>query len=137
MEYLNNYTGVQVMTRNVKSLPTESQDQIKFATWLSKMGIKFTASANGGSRNLIEAAKFKRMGVSPGFPDIEIPLPSGRYHGLYIELKRESPKGKLTHQQIDWINYLREKGYYADVAYGFKEAQAIVLQYLAFTPWAA
>ena len=125
------------MTRTVKSkIPTEQYEQIRFSTWLAKNGIKFTASANGGKRNLIEAAKFKRMGVSPGFPDIEIPLPSGGHHGLYIELKRQKG-GKLSDAQIEWLNYLRKQGYYADVAKGCDEAIEIVKYYLSLTPHAA
>lgn len=125
------------MTRIVElKIPTEQQEQIKLAAWLRKMGIKFTASANGGSRNLIEAVKFKRMGVSAGFPDIEIPLPSGSHHGLYIELKRVNGS-KVSKEQVEWLEYLRNQGYYADIAYGFEEAKAMVLHYLSLTPKAA
>jgi hypothetical protein len=105
-----------------KVCPTEDKEQILLAVWLTKKGIKFTASANGGKRNLLEALKFKRMGVSAGFPDIEIPLPIAPYHGLYIELKRQKG-GKLSESQIEWLNYLNEKGYYAVVARGFDEAK--------------
>lgn len=118
------------------TVPTEAQDQIRLVTWLWKQGIRVSASANGGSRNLLEALKFKRMGVSPGFPDIEIPLPSGSYHGLYIELKREKG-GKVSESQTEWLNYLQEKGYYAKVAFGFEDAKRIVIEYLSFTPKAA
>jgi hypothetical protein len=107
------------------------------------MGIRFTASANGGSRNLIEAAKFKRMGVSPGFPDIFIPIPifpyrvdEKGYHGLFIELKRKSG-GKLSDYQIDWLEFLRQQGYWADCCAGFDEAKDVVLRYLALIPKAA
>ena len=124
------------MTRTVTKIPTETQEQIKLATWLSKQGIKFTASANGGSRSYLEAAKLKRMGVSAGFPDIFIPIPSGPYHGLLIELKREIG-GKVSDSQICWLQYLREKGYYAEVCKGFEEAKEVVLQYLSLTPKAA
>lgn len=120
----------------VATVPTEDQDQIRLATWLALQGIKFTASANGGSRNYIEAAKLKRMGVSAGFPDIFIPLPSGGYHGLFIELKR-AKGGKVSPHQMLWLQYLRDKHYYADIAYGFDEAKEIVINYLRLTPQAA
>ncbi len=119
------------MPRTKAAVPKEDYEQIKLAVWLAQKGIRFTASANGGKRNLLEALKFKRMGVSPGFPDVEIPLPLGSYHGLYIELKRVSG-GKLSANQIEWLNYLTEKGYYAVCARGFDEAKEIVLHYLSF-----
>ncbi len=112
------------------TVPHESYEQIKLATWLWKKGIKFTASANGGSRNAIEGAKFKRMGVSPGFPDVEIPLPVKPYHGLYIELKRVKG-GKVSDVQQEWLDYLNDKGYYACVAKGFEHAKEIVEWYLS------
>lgn len=42
---------------------------------------------NGGSRNRLEAANLKRQGVKAGVPDLCLPVASGKYHGLYIELK--------------------------------------------------
>lgn len=126
------------MTRNVrlKSVPTEDQEQIMLATWLAKQGIRFYAVPNGGHRNMLEALKFKRMGVSAGIPDLCIPIPSGTYHGLYIELKRVKG-GKVSAYQSDWLLFLREKGYYAEVAHGFDEAREMVLHYFSFTKPAA
>lgn len=120
----------------MSAIPTEETEQIRFVTWLVNRGVRLSASANGGSRNVLEAMKLKRMGVSSGFPDIEIPFPSGTYHGLYIEMKRVKG-GRLSDNQIDWLNYLREKGYYAEVAHGFEEAKEIFLHYLSLTPQAA
>jgi len=109
----------------------ERAEQIKFVNWLKAKGYWVSASANGGKRNLLEAINLKRMGVSPGFPDIEVPLPCGPYHGFYCEMKPEKG-GKLSDNQIYWLNYLREKGYYAEMAHGFEEAKALFLHYLSF-----
>jgi hypothetical protein len=76
------------------------------------------------------------MGMSPGFPDITIPYKSGRYGGLYIEMKRE--KGStITPEQRAWLAFLRTQDYFADVAYSFEEGKQIVIKYLALTPEAA
>jgi len=117
-------------------MPTEAEEQILLATWLGKMGIRFYAIPNGGKRDYLEAAKLKRCGTSAGVPDICIPLPSGPYHGLYIELKRASG-GKASNHQIDWLNYLRNNNYYAEICHGFDEAKIVVLHYLSLTPKAA
>ena len=125
------------MTGTVKrvklALPTERQEQIKFVVWLRNLGYRVSASANGGSRNYLEAINFKRMGVSPGFPDIEVPWPCGEFHGFYLEMKRQKG-GRLSVEQSSWLNYLREKGYYAEVAHGFEEAKEHFLHYLSFAP---
>src|SRR5258707_14730264 len=113
----------QMMTRTVRqkdALPTEAQEQIKFVVWLRKQGYRVSASASGGSRNLFEALKFKKMGVSAGFPDMEGPLPAGPYHGFFIEMKRQKG-GKGSNEQREWLAYFPYKGYYAAVACGFGE----------------
>lgn len=108
----------------------ERQEQIKFSVWLHSKGIWHNANANGAKRTVVTGMLLKRMGMSAGFPDIEIPLPCGGYHGLYIELKPEKG-GSLTDAQIGWLAYLREKGYYAVMAHGFLEAKEIVNNYLS------
>jgi hypothetical protein len=85
---------------------------------------------------MLEAVNLKRMGVSKGFPDIEVPLPSGHFHGFYVEMKALKG-GKLTPEQQEWLNYLRDKGYYAEVARGFEIAKEMFLHYLSFTKPAA
>lgn len=75
---------------------------------------------NGGSRNKIEAAKFKRLGVLAGVPDIFIPSPKKGKNGLFIEIKTE--KGKLSKSQKDIITRLNGIGYEAVVCYGLDEA---------------
>lgn len=126
------------MTRIVtkKVAPTEDQEQIRLATWLTKQGIRFYAIPNGGYRNALEAFKLKRMGTIPGIPDICIPIPSGSYHGLYIELKRTFG-GKVSENQKFWLEFLNEKGYLAQVAKGFEEARDVVTYYLGLTKPAA
>ena len=124
------------MSAAVKLMPTERQEQIKFVVWLRKQGFRVSASANGGSRNYFEACNLKRMGVSPGFPDIEVPLPSGNYHGFYVEMKRQKG-GKVSKEQIEWLSYLKDNGYFAEIANGFEEAKTLFLEYLSFTPKAA
>lgn len=124
-------------TKILTPTPTEEQDQIALIQWMQHAGIKCNASANGGSRHPLEAKKLKRMGVSPGFPDLEFPIARGIYPIAYIELKRSNVKhlknGSLTIMQIAWILFLRSQGYYADVAYGFDDAKMKIEQYLSLT----
>lgn len=109
--------------------PTEQQEQFVVHAWLVKKGIVHNHSPNGGYRDLIEAAKFKRMGVSPGFPDIEVPYARKGYHGLYIELKR-MVGGKLSENQIGWRDFLMAQGYAWYEAKGAEECIKIISDYL-------
>ena len=124
------------MTRTVKvkeTISTEAHEQTVFVVWLKKQGYWVSASANGGSRNLFEAMKFKRMGVSAGFPDVFVPVPTPRYHGFFIEMKR-SKGGKVSSEQVHWIQYLRDNGYYAEVANGAEDAKTHFKFYLSTIP---
>lgn len=87
------------------------------------------AIPNGGSRNRIEAHNLKLEGVKAGVPDICLPVPSGNYHGLYIELKR-TKGGVLSPAQKDYIKALTEHGYLAVVAKGATEAIKVITEYL-------
>jgi hypothetical protein len=115
---------------------SEADEQIRFVVWLGKQGVRVVASANGGKRTLLEGAKLKRMGVAAGFPDLFIPIASGGYHGLMIEMKRANG-GKVSDLQKDWIKHLTDQGYFAAVAYGFDQAKEIFLRYINLTPQAA
>ena len=119
-----------------KHYPLEEVEQIRLSAWLRKRGIRHTASANGAKRTVQAGRKLKMMGMSPGFPDLTIPIRSGGFGGLFIEMKRENT-GRPTPEQVEWIAFLREQGYWADFAYGFEQAKNIVIQYLALTPEAA
>lgn len=117
-------------------VPSEDQEQAKLCKWLRLQRIRFFAIPNGSSRHLLEAIKLKRCGVQPGVPDICIPIPSGSYHGLFLELKRVKGS-KVSDSQLYWMTFLREQGYYAEIAYGADQAISIVDEYLALTPKAA
>jgi hypothetical protein len=115
----------KIRTVPKKIVPKEDYEQIVFVNWLKKNNILFTASANGGKRDLMTAMKLKRMGVSAGFPDIFIPVPKGGYHGLFIELKRIEG-GVVSSNQLLWINRLRSYGYYVKVCEGAEIAKKYV-----------
>jgi hypothetical protein len=85
------------------------------------------ATPNGGSRHLFEAMRLKREGVVSGVPDLIIAEPTGKYHGLFIEMK--SDKGKLQDSQREMIGKLTERGYRCDIAYSLDDFMCIVKNY--------
>ncbi len=108
---------------------TEQQIQIALFQWAAAKRINsIFAIPNGGSRNKIEAANLKRAGVKPGVPDIFMAIASRGYHGLWIELKRNS-KCKASLEQTEWIKRLNASGYYATVCYGLYESIKIIEWY--------
>ena len=114
---------------------TESQEQQLLFEWAALSGGKWPELAlmyhipNGGSRSKSEAGRFKAEGVKSGVPDICLPVARGRYHGLYIELKRVKG-GRVSPAQQGWIAALRDQGYCACVCKGWDDAAHIIKAYL-------
>ncbi len=128
-------------------VPKEADEQRHIFLWAQKMIRELpelellNSSMNGawipgGKSQAEQSRKFgiikdlRKLGcIRSGFPDINLPVPRGGYHGLYIELKRRSG-GKVSPDQQWWLDKLRGQGYYADVARGAEEAKDIILRYL-------
>lgn len=83
---------------------------------------------NGGSRNKREAEHLRRQGVKAGVPDLCLPVPRGRYHGLFIELKAKD--NTPTQKQKDWLAALDAQGYKTVVCWGWETASELIDEYL-------
>lgn len=119
--------------KNMKQKITEDMLQAQCVEWfrLQYPGIKIIHIPNGGSRNIVEAVKLKKMGVEPGVPDLFIPfiLPNGNFYkiGLWIEMKVN--KNKCTLSQKEMQSYLKQQGYIVKTCYTFDEFVGVVKEY--------
>lgn len=91
-----------------------------------------------------QKAKMKDEGLRDGVPDVALPVPIFdwddirlkycKYHGLYIEMKREKYRnakdGGCSSEQLEWLDYLNEAGYKAIVCYSWIEAVTVIKEYL-------
>lgn len=113
---------------------TEDQEQTNLATYLDWRGLQWCHVPNGGSRNVIEATKLKRMGVKKGVPDILIfdqCIHDGlHYTGVAIELKRQNG-GRVTQEQNYWHAALDARGWLVRVCKGADQAR----EFLAGLQW--
>lgn len=73
-----------------------------------------------------QGKNLKRMGVRSGVPDLFLPVPRGRYHGLWIEMKTET--GHTSDTQEWWGEQLAAQGYFWEVCNGWQSA-AVVLEW--------
>ena len=83
---------------------------------------------NGGSRDKREAARLKAQGVRAGVPDLFLPVPTSKYHGLYIEMK--FGRNRPTAEQNEWLKNLSNMGYKTAVCYGWEEAREVIERYM-------
>lgn len=117
-----------------KTHRSEAQEQIMIFDWAKlKPELKWLFSVpNGGSRNVVEAVNLKRQGVRKGISDMMLPLPKGKYHGLFIELK--VGKNKPSAEQKEFILYANAVGYCSALCYGHEEAISLIESYLNLKP---
>lgn len=124
----------QSVKRNRKPVPSEHAEQkALFAWWRAQyrtLEPYLIAIPNGGARNLVTGAMLKAEGVRRGVPDIFLAYPSGRYHGLWIEMKRRA-HGYASAEQKVMLAAFRKVGYDAAVCRGWDEAREKIQSYLS------
>ena len=82
---------------------------------------------NGGLRSKATAARLKAEGQRAGVWDIFLPVPRGRWHGLFVEMKVGN--NKLTRYQEDFANKL-DVWYEFVVCYSWDEARTALISYV-------
>jgi len=92
-------------------------------------GLFYYHIPNGGKRNIIEGARFKRMGVRAGVCDYFVMRASGRYHGLYIEFKAGENR-KPSDAQIAFMDIAEYEGYKTVVVFSVEAAISEIYKYL-------
>lgn len=114
---------------------SESQEQTRLMDWTKQPSVrgqypdlKYLFHIPNERPDKIQAALLKRMGVKPGVPDLFLPVPRGKYHGLFIELKKAG--GRVSADQGWWLEHMDRKGYACRVCWGWCEAAEVLQWYL-------
>ena len=107
---------------------TEDDFQIAVAKLLDAYGLKWFHCPNGGSRNAREGAKFKRMGVKAGVPDIIIINTTIEGDvGMAIELK--VGKNTRSKPQTDWLLEFFTNGWVVATCYSIPSVEKLLERY--------
>jgi hypothetical protein len=88
------------------------------------------AIPNGGKRGAREAALMKAEGVSAGAPDWVLFVARGGSHGLALEFKSPTGKGRQSPAQKEWAERLWEQGWRYEVVTSAHSAWGVVSDYL-------
>lgn len=118
--------GLPKLEEDIHEEVIEECKYIKYKN--STVGKYLHHSPNGGFRNKAEAARFKRMGTQPGFPDLFLFIANEVFKGLFIELK--SGTNKVTLIQEDMHRRLEEEGYRVVVCYSRQAVINAIKNYL-------
>jgi len=100
----------------------------------------FFAVPNGGKRSRWEAQQLRTEGLWAGVADTLLLYPSGEYHGLCIEFKKQEQewhKGKCTtirgyqsKEQKEWQAAVEAQGYRYEIIRTKDEFKALLAEYL-------
>lgn len=80
-------------------------------------GMLFTHCPNGGKRHIVEAMKFKRMGVLPGVSDLLF-----WHEGKSFALELKAPGKRPTELQDEFLDGFRDAGGYGFWVDGLEQA---------------
>jgi hypothetical protein len=100
----------------------EWQEQAQLVEALRRAGLVFFHVPNGELRNVRTAAKLKKMGASPGVPDLVI-ITAPAVESIcpvvtFLEFKRSDSKGKLPDSQQAWRDAIETEGHLYILARG-------------------
>ena len=115
---------------------SELQEQIRVVQWWDKHCAEYElppyalfAIPNGAALSShYGSANLKRSGMRAGIEDLFLAHPKGKYHGLFIEMKRHD--GSASDEQMAVSHYHLKQGYQWAIAYGHEEAIQDILDYL-------
>lgn len=114
------------------NLQPEQIEHINIVNWFNynfpELADDLHHFANERRCSIQQGRTLKRMGVKRGVADFFLALPCGGYHGLWIELK--VGKGKLSSEQIKFLDRKTTRGYLAVPVWGFDAAKEIINTYL-------
>lgn len=108
----------------MNTTPLEEKDQEALAELLDSLRLHWMHCPNESKAKPQYHAKRKRLGVKKGVPDNFIfdPPPNHKSaKGGVIELKRKVG-GKVSDEQLDWINYLNDQGWKTAICFGIDDA---------------
>lgn len=109
--------------------PTEAEEMGVLSAYLDYLGVLWIHPASEGKRSWQAGRYLKAHGLlRKGYPDIIIcsQPPKLAYRGVMIELKRKRPAGRVTPEQMLFLERAREEGWIAEVKWGAEEAIAFL-----------
>ena len=121
------------MTAKIKRR-SEHEEQVALFKWIRMFAKSYPALdwvfaiPNAAKRSKALAGMMRAEGLTAGVFDLFVPWPVGKYHGLFIEMKR--PPNTLTQAQGMFGSEMIRRGYLATVCLTADEAINVIRGYV-------
>ena len=112
------------VTKKITQVASEDAEQVAVVNWLRAKGALVFHIPNGMKSGPVTGARFKRLGVLAGVPDLCFVLHGGEV--VWIEMKKL--KGKVSKEQMAVHEQLINHGHIVVIGYGAKDAIKKVLE---------
>ena len=115
-----------IKPRTKRNAQPEAIEQAKVIAWARANENNYPylwmlhSSLNGVKMTKAQAGRAIAQGMLSGVPDLFLPVPRGKYHGLYIEMKHGS--NTLTDNQKKFLQNAANVGFAVSVCYSAQEA---------------
>jgi len=127
---------VDIPAARAKPVQHEHREQVALMHWWRyehvRYGIPLFALLSipnaGMGRNAVQGARLKAEGVRAGVSDLFLAVSRDGKHGLWIELK--AMEGRVSTEQVTFLEGMRALGYAGTVCYGADEAIKFIKAYL-------
>lgn len=109
--------------------PTEAEEMGVLSAYLDWLDVLWVHPASEGKRSWAAGSYAKAHGLlRKGYPDIIICTQPPRlaHRGVMIELKRKTPRGRVTPEQMAFLERARNEGWAAEVCFGAEDAIAFL-----------
>lgn len=127
--------GINAPVRKTRNAQPEEAEQKKVIAWRNASQEReprlrwLHSSLNGVKLGKQSAVKMHNGGMISGIADLCLPVASGGYNGLYIELKIKPNKPSDT--QVEFLEFACAQGYLCRVCWSAEEAITLIQWYLA------
>ena len=112
------------VTKKIAQVASEDAEQVAVVNWLRGKGALVFHIPNGMRSGPVTGARFKRLGVLAGVPDLCFVLHGGKV--VWIEMKKI--KGKVSKEQMAVHEQMMHLGHIVVIGYGAKDAIKKVLE---------
>lgn len=128
--------GLKSLKNKIPCEDVEHRALVKWLAYHPLLKDLFCKNNNEGKRTDVQGHNLKLMGLRPGVSDIFIYFPTKKFHGLWLEIKRNKKYTKSEMSTPTWaaqeefLKTVKSVGFSGEFCYGWVNGVEIINEYL-------